>query len=94
MSEVLLKVEKSVKLRSPIIAVRMESSTPDEIYDKYIDKELFDIGQPTFYGRGSVQGGDGIRGMAPEGGTPPSTVVWEWSLSEKSWRICGAVVLT
>ncbi|PWM38339.1 MAG: hypothetical protein DBX46_01935 [Clostridiales bacterium] len=68
MSEVLLKVEKSVKLRSPIIAVRMESSTPDEIYDKYIDKELFDIGQPTFYGEEACRAAMEYRGMAPEEG--------------------------
>lgn len=68
MSEVLLKVEKTVKLRSPIIAVRMSHDTPDEIYDKYIDKELFDIGQPTFYGEEACNAAMVYRGMAPEEG--------------------------
>ena len=68
MSEVLLKVEKSVKLRSPIIAVRMAKNTPDEIYDKYVDRELFQIGQPTFYGEESCNAAMVYRGMAPEEG--------------------------
>jgi formate C-acetyltransferase len=46
----MLKAEKTGRFRSPIVAVRMREDTPNEIYDQYIDKMLFEIGQPTFYG--------------------------------------------
>ena len=49
LSELILEVEKTVKLRSPIIAARMSKNTPPKIWEKFVDRELFKIGQPTFY---------------------------------------------
>lgn len=68
MSKLLLDVEKRVRLRSPIIAARMAEDTPDEIYDLLIDKALFQIGQPTFYGEKGCNAAMEYRGMAPEEG--------------------------
>lgn len=68
MSRLLIDVEKNVKLRSPIIAARMAKDTPDEIYDSFIDKELFQIGQPTFYGEEGCNAAMEYRGMTLEEG--------------------------
>ena len=50
LSEILIQVEKEVHLRAPILAVRVNPNTSDEILDSLIDFDLFKIGQPTFYG--------------------------------------------
>ena len=50
LSLLLIEVEKECALRAPIIAARISPNTPDEIFDKLIDFDLFRIGQPTFYG--------------------------------------------
>lgn len=50
LSELLLRVEKRVRYRAPIVAVRMDEDTPGHIWEELVDKTLFEIGQPTFYG--------------------------------------------
>ncbi len=65
MTELLLEVEKDVKLRSPILAARMSKDSED-LYDQLIDQELFQIGQPTFYGEKSCKTAMEYRGMTKE----------------------------
>ena len=60
-TELLLEVEKSVRLRSPIIAARMGED--DGAYEKLVDKTLFEIGQPTFYGEKACLRAMEYRGM-------------------------------
>ncbi|MBQ4110337.1 MAG: hypothetical protein IJC74_05585 [Clostridia bacterium] len=50
LSELLIEVEKEMRMTSPIFVARINPNTPDEIIDKCIDIKLFNIGQPTFYG--------------------------------------------
>jgi pyruvate-formate lyase len=66
LSELLLEVEKEVKYRAPIIAVRMTENTSHDIYDKFIDKTLFEIGQPTFYSEDNCLKAMAYRGMSPK----------------------------
>ena len=66
LSELLLEVEKKVRLRAPIVAVRMREDTPDKIYDALIDKTLFQIGQPTFYGEESCEAAMRYRGICEQ----------------------------
>lgn len=65
-TELLMDVEKSVRLRSPIIAARMAED--DSAYEKLVDKTLFEIGQPTFYGEKACARAMKYRGMAEEEG--------------------------
>lgn len=64
MTKLLLEVEKSVRLRAPIIAARMTDIEP--FYDDLIDRNLFEIGQPTFYGEKSCKKAMTYRGMSEE----------------------------
>lgn len=50
LSMLLIEVEKEMLTASPIFALRVGDSTPDEVLDAVIDEKLFAIGQPTFYG--------------------------------------------
>ncbi len=68
LSLLLLEVEKRERLRAPIIAVRMRKDTPEEIYRAAVDKTLFQIGQPTFYGEGSCVKAMKYRGIPEEEG--------------------------
>lgn len=68
LSKLLLRVEKQVRYRAPIIAVRMAEDAPDDIYDEIIDKSLFEVGQPTFYGEKSCTDAMCYRGVTKEDG--------------------------
>lgn len=68
LSLLLLEVEKEKGYRAPLVATRMDKNTPDEIYDTIIDKTLFKIGQPTFYGEDSCIKAMKYRGMTEEEG--------------------------
>jgi len=68
LSMLLLEVEKQVKLRSPIIAARIGEETPEEVYDALVDKGLFEIGQPTFYGERPCVRAMEYRGMTEADG--------------------------
>lgn len=50
LSVLLIEVEKEMCMASPILAVRVHPEIPEEILDEVIDRKLFCIGQPTFYG--------------------------------------------
>jgi len=49
LSLLIIEAEKRVLGASPIVAVRISEKTSDEFIKKLIDKDLFSIGQPTFY---------------------------------------------
>lgn len=63
-SELLIKVEKQIKLRSPIIAARMKKTTANSVYDTFIGQDLFGIGQPTFYNEEACLHAMAYRGMS------------------------------
>ena len=50
LSYLIVEVEKEILGASPILAVRVHDKSPDELLSSVITKELFTIGQPTFYG--------------------------------------------
>lgn len=64
MTELLLEVEKTVRYRAPIVAVRLNDDSPQETYRKVVDKTLFKIGQPTFYSERNVKKAMDYRGMS------------------------------
>lgn len=66
LSEKLIDIEKKMKLRAPIIAVRMDENTPDKIYGKLLSKDLFEIGQPTFYMENACKRAMKYRGMTED----------------------------
>ncbi len=68
LTQTILEAEKKAMYRSPIIDVRMREDTPDEIYDQYIDRDLFYIGQPTFYGEDINVKAMEYRGMSERDG--------------------------
>ena len=65
MTDLLLDVEKTVRLRAPIIATRMTSDS-DQLYDALLDPVLFEIGQPTFYSETACKRAMTYRGMIDE----------------------------
>lgn len=64
LSRLFLEVEKEIKRRSPIIAVRVDENTPDDIYDDLIQLDLFEMGQPTFYNETACVQAMNYRGMS------------------------------
>jgi formate C-acetyltransferase len=66
LSRLLIEVEKEMRLRSPILAARIGENTPDSILDELVAPELFQIGQPTFYGEESCRKAMSYRGVSPE----------------------------
>lgn len=66
LSELLIEVEKALRLRAPIIAARITPKTPAAILDSLVDPLLFEIGQPTFYGEQSCRNAVATRGVPPE----------------------------
>lgn len=66
LSLLFLEAEKKMQLRAPIIAARMKKDTPDDIYRALVDKTLFKIGQPTFYGEEACLAAMKYRGMSPK----------------------------
>ena len=65
----IIEVEKECRLPSPILAVRVHDNTPDELLDSVIDKNLFTIGQPTFYGENPCRLAVTKRGIPPREAT-------------------------
>ncbi|MGM9520932.1 MAG: glycyl radical enzyme domain-containing protein [Oscillospiraceae bacterium] len=66
LTDLLLEVEKTVRYRAPIIAVRLSEDSTDDVYGKVVDRTLFKIGQPTFYGEANVKKAMDYRGMSHE----------------------------
>jgi len=50
-----LAAEKTTKLRSPLFSVRVNKNTPATLLEEAVCSELFQIGQPTFYGEESCK---------------------------------------
>lgn len=65
-SELIIGVEKQLRLRSPILAARISRNTPDRIMNMLIDYKLFSIGQPTFYGEETCRKAVAGRGIPEE----------------------------
>lgn len=65
LSRVIIQAEKESALRSPILAVRVNPNTPDDVLDSVIDFDLFKIGQPTFYGELPCRKAVEKRGVSP-----------------------------
>mgnify|MGYP000959000056 CR=1 FL=1 len=64
LSRLFIKVEKESKRRSPIIAVRLNDNTPEDIYNELIQLHLFEMGQPTFYNEDACIRAMNYRGMS------------------------------
>ena len=66
LSYLLCEVEKETALPSPIFAVRVHDKTPERLLSSVIDKKLFSIGQPTFYGELACRRALVERGLSKE----------------------------
>lgn len=53
LSYLIVSAEKRSMLRAPLLAVRVNDNTPAKLLDEVICTQLFEIGQPTFYGEDS-----------------------------------------
>lgn len=53
LSYLIVSAEKKSLLRAPILSVRVNPNTPKKLMDEVISSQLFEIGQPTFYGEES-----------------------------------------
>lgn len=49
-SEFLIECQKDFALPAPILGARIDTNTPEHIWNALIDEKLFSMGQPTFYG--------------------------------------------
>ncbi len=63
LSFMLIEIEKELCMPSPIFAVRINKNTDDRVIDSLIDKKLFSVGQPTFYGEQSCRDALKDRGI-------------------------------
>lgn len=52
-SELLIECQKEFSLPAPILGARINTETPEHIWQSLIDEKLFSMGQPTFYGESS-----------------------------------------
>ncbi|MDR1272618.1 MAG: hypothetical protein LBK04_06515 [Clostridiales Family XIII bacterium] len=66
LSKLLVGVEKKTRLRAPIIAARINDETPDDVFEELICRDLFQIGQPTYYGEDRCGDALRYRGMSPK----------------------------
>jgi formate C-acetyltransferase len=66
LSRLLIEVEKELRLRAPIFAVRINENTPDSVLEELVVPELFQIGQPTFYGEETCRKAMSYRGVRAE----------------------------
>lgn len=53
LSYLIVSAEKRSMRRAPLLAVRVNDKTPSKLLDEVICTQLFEIGQPTFYGEDS-----------------------------------------
>jgi formate C-acetyltransferase len=68
LSDLIIKINKKLYLRSPIVAVRMKKDTPDSVYDSLICDGMFNMGQPTFYSEEACQRAMNYRGISQKDG--------------------------
>lgn len=50
LSAMIVRVTKAARMPAPILAARIHPGLPREAFDMLVDRELFTLGQPTFYG--------------------------------------------
>ncbi|MBR7099469.1 MAG: hypothetical protein IKC59_08640 [Clostridia bacterium] len=66
LSYLLIEAEKRSKLRAPLFVARINRNTPKKLFRKLISKELFEMGQPSFYSEENCYEAVKERGIAPE----------------------------
>lgn len=66
LSYMILEVERELLMRAPVIAIRVHDGTPKELLDAAVCPELFEIGQPSFYGEEACRAALTYRGVSPE----------------------------
>lgn len=66
LSYLIVSAEKRSKLRSPLLAARINKDTPKALMDALVCKELFEIGQPTFYSEECCKKAVMARGISAE----------------------------
>lgn len=53
LSRLIIGCQKELSMPAPILGARIDSDTPEDIWNLLIDERLFSMGQPTFYGERS-----------------------------------------
>lgn len=66
LSELIIRTEKETASCSPILAARISEKTPGRILEQLVCSELFEIGQPTFYGEEICRRSVETRGIDAE----------------------------
>ncbi len=64
LSYLMIKAEKMSKLRSPLFTARIHANTPKEFMRELVCKELFEMGQPSFYSEERCREAVASRGIA------------------------------
>ena len=65
LSYILIKAEKKSKLRAPLFTARINRNTPKEFMRELVSKELFEMGQPSFYSEENCRAAVAGRGIEP-----------------------------
>ena len=63
LSYLMIKAEKMTKLPSPLFTARIHANTPKEFLRELVSKELFEIGQPSFYSEEQCRQAVAFRGI-------------------------------
>ncbi|MBR5312245.1 MAG: hypothetical protein IKU40_05115 [Clostridia bacterium] len=66
LSFLMIRAEKMSKLRSPLFTARIHAGTPKEFLRELVSRELFEIGQPSFYSEERCREAVASRGIAIE----------------------------
>ncbi len=66
LSERIIRTERETASCSPILAARISEKTPDKIMEQLVGNDLFEIGQPTFYGEEVCRRSMETRGIDAE----------------------------
>jgi len=66
LSYLMIKAEKLSKLRAPLFVARINKNTPRELMRELVSKELFEIGQPSFYSEENCRAAVSTRGIPME----------------------------
>ncbi len=66
LSYLMIKAEKRSKLRAPLFVARINKNTPKEFMRELVSKELFEIGQPSFYSEENCCAAISARGIPIE----------------------------
>lgn len=63
LSYLMIKAEKITKLPSPLFTAKINANTPKEFMRELVSKELFEIGQPSFYSEEQCRNAVAARGI-------------------------------